>query len=520
MSPPAQAFVAAERTPRALGELLATLPPGQLLALSGARSTIVDHFTQDSRAVAPGGLFVATRGSSWDGHAFIGTALDAGAAAIVAESPRPEDRPLAPRVAWVQVADGLVALAHIAAAWYGHPGRDVHVLATTGTNGKTTTTFLLRAILEAWGKRVGLVSTVEIAIAGEQAETIFTTPPAPEFQKLLAMMRARACSHAVVEASSHGLHQHRIAAFPVAVAGFTNLSRDHLDYHHTMDAYEAAKARLFTDLAERACVCVDEPAGRRMADRFRARFPVTDRLVTVSTRGEPATLSATSVRSDLDGLSAEIACSLPGAPPTLRLQSPLIGRHNVENTLVALGMAHLAGVPLTTALAALTTAAGAPGRLQRVARPDGAGPTCFVDYAHTPDALANVLGALGPLVHARGGRLVCVFGAGGDRDPGKRPEMAAIAAAHADRVVATSDNPRTEDPEAILDAIAAGFPAGFPFTRVTDRRAAITTAIAESSSHDAVLIAGKGHEPYQIIGTTRHPFDDAAVVRAALEGWG
>jgi len=505
-------------TARTFSDLLAAVPADQIIAVTGAIASKVDHITVDSRAVGPAGVFVATRGTAVgmpDGHAFVAAAIANQATVIVSEhapTGGPDDATFAG--VWLHVNNGLVALGHLAAAFHGHPGRDLVVLATTGTNGKTTTSFLLRAILQAWGKVVGLISTVEIRIDGERLPTIFTTPPAPEFQRLLAAMRDHGCSHAVVEASSHGLHQRRIAAFPVAVAGFTNLTRDHLDYHVTMEAYEAAKRWLFDALAERACICIDEPAGRRMAAIFSARWgnDGAGRLLTVSTRGEPADLSAHDVRSDLSGVHADIRGS-----EAFALSTPLIGRHNLENALVATGMARLAGMPLELVVRALATATGAPGRLQRVIAADLIGPSCFVDYAHTPDALENVLNALAPVVHAAGGKLVCVFGAGGDRDQGKRPQMAAIAARLADKVIATSDNPRTEDPEAILADIVAGFPDGFAFERIADRRSAIEAAVTQAGPHDAVLIAGKGHEDYQIIGTSKHHFDDVEVARAALE---
>jgi murE/murF fusion protein len=318
---------------------------------------------------------------------------------------------------------------------------------------------------------------------------------------LLAAMRARGCGYAVVEASSHGLHQHRIAGFPVAVGGFTNLTRDHLDYHVTMDAYEAAKARLFGELAERACICIDEPAGRRLAASFAARFTGTThdldtRLWTVSTRGEGATLSAHDIHSDLSGLRCEVR-----GRESFTLTTPLIGRHNVENALVAIGMARLAGVPLDVILTALGTATGAPGRLQRVARPDGRGPICFVDYAHTPDALEQRARRRSrPLVHARGGqpRGAC-SAAGGDRDQGQaagpwaRPRRAAPT-----RLIATSDNPRSEDPA--LDRSRPSSPASAPpgprvRGRSVDRAARDHRAPSPPrASGDAVLVAGKGHE--------------------------
>ncbi len=502
--------------PKRLSALLETMPSASF-SVVGPSDLTITHASQDSREVGAHGLFVATRGSSWDGHTFIGRALESGASAIIAETPAPADWPM--DRAWVEVhppANALLALAHVSAAWFGHPGRDIKVLATTGTNGKTTTTYLLREILRTCGEACGLISTVEILVNQDKRPTIFTTPPSPEFQSLLADIREAHCRFAVVEASSHGLHQHRIAAFDVAVAGFTNLTRDHLDYHGDMAHYEDAKALLFTELAKSACINVDDPAGARFAATFAARNGA-DRLITVSPRGHEAHLSATEVTTSLAGTRAQIR--VRGTPylPSLasfELSLPLIGRHNVENALVALGMALLAGLPFETVVTALGHARGAPGRLERVdASTDR--PAVFVDYAHSPDALENVLTALRPLVSHR---LICVFGAGGDRDKGKRPEMAAVAARHADLVIVTSDNPRTEAPEAILDDIVAGLPSAHPFHRIADRRLAIAHAIAMATTNDCVLIAGKGHEDYQIIGTTKHPFDDVAVARLALTG--
>lgn len=491
--------------PRSLATLVARLETSVI-----GPDRLVDHASQDSREVGEGGVFVATRGTTWDGHAFIATALAAGASAIIAERP-PEaaDGFDVNRTTWVQVSDALLAMAHVAAAWYAHPGQRLPVLATTGTNGKTTTSYLLRQVAEHLGLRSGLISTVEILVDQDKYPTIFTTPPSPEFQRLLADMHDAGCAFAIVEASSHGLHQHRIAAFEVAVAGFTNLSRDHLDYHPTMEDYEEAKATLFDSLSRTACINIDSPAGERMAERVRRRnLP----LITVSPTGRPATLSAHDVRSTLDGLTATIAIAPFGGSPAreVALRSPLIGRHNLENLLVATGMALLAGLDLDRVLEALASAKGAPGRMEPVR--ESGGPAVFVDYAHSPDALDNALTALRPLVS---GQLVCVFGAGGDRDRGKRPEMAKAAARHADRLVITSDNPRTEDPEAILDDIVEGLK-DQTYDRIADRAVAIHKAIASARDGDAILIAGKGHEDYQIIGTTRHAFDDRKVARAAL----
>jgi len=510
----------APRAPHVLGDLLRGWP---LAEVHGALDVVVDHFGQDSRALGPGGLFVATRGTHWDGHAFVAAALAQGVSAVVAELGPPAD--LAYGVTWVRLAEGtsMAALAHVAAAWHGHPARDVRVLATTGTNGKTTTTFLLHHVFSRAGHAIGLVSTVETRVGARRGATIFTTPPAPELQALLAAMRAEGCGYAAIEASSHGLHQKRIAAFRVAVAGFSNLTRDHLDYHGTMEAYETAKRVLFDELAERACLNVDDPVGARFAAGFAGP------KLTVSALGAPADLSVVDAVFDLVGTRATVRVSpearatlgRPDLGDSLSLSIPLIGSHNLQNALLALGMAALAGLDPRVVVQALVTATGAPGRLQAVV-PSGApagdlGPRVFVDYAHSPDALVNVLGALRAVMGTgSAGALVVVFGAGGDRDRGKRPEMAAAAARLADRVIVTSDNPRTEDAERILDDIVAGFPAGFTFAREVDRRRAIERAIAEADAADVVLVAGKGHEDYQILGTTKHPFDDVAVAREAL----
>ncbi len=490
------------RTPARLSTLLSGVP---ITALVGP-DALVDHLCADSREVGPGGLFVAARGFLADGsvtpggHAFIAAARAAGVAAIVAETAPPPDLPAT--LTWAQVPDSAFALAMIAAAFHGHPARDVAVLATTGTNGKTTVSYLLYDVLRATGHRPGLLSTVELLIGSERLPTIFTTPPSPAFQALLARMRDEGCTHAVVEASSHGLHQHRMAAFEVAVGGFTNLSRDHLDYHATMAQYRAAKATLFDRLARAACFNVDDLAGAELAAAF-SRGP----KLTVSAKGDPAAdVYAVDPTFDLDGCRATLITPAGELPLELRL----IGAHNLENALVALGMLHLAGLPLADAVAALGQARGARGRLERVDGPRHV----FVDYAHTPDALDSVLAGLRRLT---AGRLICVFGAGGDRDTGKRPQMAAAAARHADLVVVTSDNPRTEDPAAIVADVAAGLPPAAARIVEVDRRAAIAAALAAADPDDVVPIAGKGHEDYQIIGTTRHDFSDVEVARQAME---
>ncbi len=517
-------------------ELAQAVSPRATFGSAEAMAAALTALTYDSRQVKPGAVFVAVRGLWVDGHAYIDAALQAGARAIIAETPPPGPLDGVPPVAWLQVDDGARALGLAADAFYGHPSRALDVLAVTGTNGKTTVAWLLHQLYEALPaplrRCAGLVGTVENRFAGVRRPTIFTTPPSADLHALLAEMRDAGCGVVALEASSHGLAQERLAGLRVAVAGFTNLSRDHLDYHETMEAYRDAKARLFRDLAQAAVFNVDDAVGRALARELAERRGGA-RTLTVSPSGQQeADLMADGLTCDLDGSrlvlrGPRLAAAREGAPPTLPWRLRLVGRHNVENALVALGMAHLQGVPLEAAARALEGAAGAPGRLERVPGPRNV----IVDYAHTPDALANVLAAVRD-VAPPAGRLLCVFGAGGDRDPGKRPEMGATVAAGADVVVVTSDNPRTEDPATIVAQVADGAraagtrrePGEDPATWLhveVDRRAAIAWAVGQAGPEDVVLIAGKGHEDYQILGTERVPFSDreeAARAMAALAG--
>jgi UDP-N-acetylmuramoyl-L-alanyl-D-glutamate--2,6-diaminopimelate ligase len=468
--------------------------------VAGGGEAVVTSVVSDSRDVTAGSVFVALRGQGVDGHKYIGAALAHGAVAVVAENDAPED--LAADVAWVRVPSTSQALGPLASAYWGRPSESLVVLAVTGTNGKTSVTWLVEQVLLFAGQAPGVLGTVEIRFAGQRRATQFTTPPADMLQATLAEFRDAGCTHAVMEASSHGLVQGRLGGTRVAVGGFTNLTRDHLDYHGTFAAYRDAKRRLFTEGAQAGCFNVDDDAGREFSSEFAGP------KLTVSASGAPgADLSAHDVRCSMDGATATLAT--PEGPKTLRLR--LLGRHNVENALVALGMARLAGVSLDLALEALAGASAPPGRLERVAGDRAV----VVDYAHTPDALDNVLSALRPLV---AGRLICVFGAGGDRDPGKRPEMARAVARLSDLAIVTSDNPRTESPEAIVAAVVAGMPEGARFEAVVDRREAIDRAIAQAGPDDLVLIAGKGHETTQTIGTVKHPFDDRAEALRALAG--
>ena len=480
-----------------LRDLLADAAPGR--TFSGPGDVDVTHVVSDSRQVEPGALFVASRGLTVDGHQYISTALSRGAVAICAQRPAPSN--LSTEIGWLQVEQSAPLLGPLAAALHRHPSRAMKVLAVTGTNGKTTVAWILDQLLRQVDAVPGLLGTVEIRYRDTRRPSSVTTPLADQLQAVLAEMRDAGCTHVVLEASSHGLAMHRLTGVQIAVGGFTNLSRDHIDYHGTMEAYRDAKAALFIDMAGAGCFNVDDETGRALAGNFDGPSR------TVSVAGQPADLSVESLECTVDGSRMR----LTGRPDWVEF--PLVGRHNVENALVALGMAELAGVPLDQALSALARVTAAPGRLEPVPGPRHV----LVDYAHTPDALANVLEVLRPMV---AGRLICVFGAGGDRDRGKRPQMGEAAGRLADLAVVTSDNPRSEAPAAIIDDILGGVPDGVTPVIEIDRRAAIHRAVSLAEREDLVLIAGKGHETYQIIGDERLDFDDRQVAAEALDALG
>ncbi len=474
-----------------LSVLLPRLAP---LAIAGNTDVEISRVTRDSRQVDPHTAFVAIQGAKVDGHA-LASGMTAGA--IVAE------RPVASDATQVIVADSKRALALLAAGLEGDPGGSLQIVGVTGTNGKTTTTTLIEGALRRDGRKVGRIGTTGNAIDGVSLPAGFTTPEAPELQHLLARMRDAGCTAVAMEVSSIGLSQHRVDGIPFALAVFTNFTQDHLDFHGTMDAYAAAKARLFRELLRpvgglpRALLCADDPAWRRMdppPDRWTFGFdPAAD------LRAEAARVT---------GGGTVLQIRTPFGPT--ELHSQLIGRFNAQNLLAALGSLLLLGLPLDRATEALSGADGAPGRLERVDR--GAGPLVLVDYAHSDDALANALPVVRELIP--GGRLWVVFGCGGDRDRTKRPKMGRVAAALADEVVVTSDNPRHEDPGAIAAEILAGIDR--PVTVELDRAKAIALAIREAKAGDAVVIAGKGHETTQQVGDVYHPFDDRLVAAAAI----
>ena len=482
------------------------------------RDLEVTGIATDSRAVRPGEAFFALPGLRTDGRRHVAEAVARGARAVVAEGAG--DVPVAGSggVPVVSVTAVRRLLAGAAARLAGEPSAGLTLVGVTGTNGKTSTTFILEAIWRAAGLRAGVIGTVGYRFAGFDRPAPLTTPEAPVLQGLLAEMRRAGTTHVAMEVSSHALAQERVVGCRFDAAVFTNLTRDHLDFHGDPESYYRAKARLFLEhlAASRkpdpvAVVNVDDPAGARLAET------VGTRCVRVG-RAAPADVHAVEVETTLAGTQGML--SLRGS--RLPFRTPLVGAPQVENLLGAAAAAWALGVPPEAIGAGLAAVAPPPGRLERF---DGRGFAVMVDYAHTPDALARALAVLRPLTR---GRLVVVFGCGGDRDPGKRPLMGEAAARLSDVVILTSDNPRTEDPLRILEAIEAGVSrAGMPPVRgpttdgrgylvEPDRRVAIALAIRLARPGDLVLIAGKGHEDYQIVGHDKRHLDDREEVRRAL----
>jgi UDP-N-acetylmuramoyl-L-alanyl-D-glutamate--2,6-diaminopimelate ligase len=453
----------------------------------------ISGLAYDNRAVAPGTLFFCVRGLTRDGHDFAVDAAERGAAALVV------DHRLGLGIPEVLVRDVRAAMAPAAARFYGDPTSQLAVAGITGTNGKTTTAFVIRALLEAGGRRTGLLGTVTSVIGGVEHPVERTTPEAIDLQGTFRRMLDGGDVACAMEVSSHALELRRVDCVRFAVAVFTNLTQDHLDFHPTMEDYFQAKRRLFIDAAPaNAVLNVDDEYGARLANELPA-------AITFSLE-RAATYRAADVRLGLHGSEFTVI----GPEGELELSSPLRGRFNVYNALGAFAAARVLGVSSRTAADAMRTAGLVPGRFQPVE--EGQDFAVLVDYAHTPDSLENVLEA------ARGlttGRLHAVFGCGGDRDRGKRPLMGEIAKRLADRVIVTSDNPRSEDPQAIIDEILAG--SGTEVEHLVDRREAIEQAIAGAQSGDVVVIAGKGHEQGQEFEAGRKvPFDDATVAREAL----
>lgn len=457
----------------------------------------------DSRQVQPGWLFVAVAGHEADGHRFVSDAVRRGAVAVVAE------RPVDPieGVAVVQVSDSRVAAARLASTFYGldrlrAEGR-VRTMAVTGTNGKSTFCYLARAVAQAAGERCALLGTIEYDVIGRTVPAPVTTPGPVALAGYVAEAAEAGARLVVFEASSHALDQHRTDGLCVDVAVFTNLSGDHLDYHGDTEAYLAAKKRLFDGLGAEATAVLnqDDP----MSERIVADCKAGRRL----TYGLNPLADVRARITDITAGGSRFELIAPGG--STEVQTRLVGRHNVVNCLAAASAGLALGIDVETVRRGLSSVERVAGRLERVGRTGGdSDPTVLVDYAHTDDALLNVLSALQPL---KRGRLIVVFGCGGDRDRTKRPRMARVAAQNADVIYVTSDNPRTETPQAIIDEIMTGFDSR-DLDRVSvepDRRAAIKRAIGSAAPDDVVLIAGKGHEDYQVLGRERVPFDDRQV---------
>lgn len=485
-----------------LGELLPELdlpPPVAARAVSG--------LSQDSRDLRRGEAFVALAGTRSHGLAHAAQALAAGAGAILYEPPAPAAAAAPP--AAIAVPGLRARLGELADRCYGMPSQQVVVIGVTGTNGKTSTVQLLaQALDEADGRRAGSIGTLGSGLAGALRAGERTTPDVCAVHRLLAQMREEGAGWVAMEVSSHALDQGRVDGVRFRVAVFTNLSRDHLDYHGDMAAYGAAKERLFAwpGLAA-AVVNLDDEFGCALY----ARLPSGLRRIGLSSRGRvDAALRAEDPVQGVQGVGFDLVAS---GGMRVVVRSPLLGRFNIDNLLAVAGVLHALDWPLPAIARRLGELRPVPGRMQRLGG-EGGRPLVVVDYAHTPDALAQTLESL--RAHARG-RLICVFGCGGERDAGKRPQMAAIAERAADRVIVTDDNPRGEDGAAIVADILAGFARPQAVRIERDRAAAIARAIAEAAAEDVVLIAGKGHETYQEIAGIRHPFDDADLAQRGLE---
>ena len=474
--------------------------------LTGDETLPVADVTHDSRQVRTGSLFAAIQGANVDAHAFVAQAVAQGAVGVVSERERPADY----GGAWLQVADARAALAQAAAEVQGHPSRELQLVGITGTNGKTTTAHLIAAMAEAAGRKVALLGTVGYRIGGEMFAAKHTTPEASDVQRFLRRAVEAGCQVGVMECSSQALDLHRCDALAFTAAVFTNLTQDHLDYHRTMANYFDAKRRLFDGRTGTrpgaAVVNVDDAYGGELAgDMARGG----GRLLRYALNAA-AEVTAHELDVRLGGMSFSLRT--PAGERVLR--SPLVGTFHVYNILAAVACGLVLGYELETMARAVETCAGAPGRFERVAHAGDF--AVVVDYAHTDDALRNVLRTARE-VAGRGGRVITVFGCGGDRDRTKRAPMGEAAASLSDVVILTSDNPRTEDPEQILADAEVGLRAvGKPYLKFVDRRAAIHRAVTEARGGDVVLIAGKGHEDYQIIGTETIHFDDKEVAREAL----
>lgn len=500
-----------------LRELWANLPQ-TLTALMN--SDLTDHPAWDaevkglctnSHACQPGDLFIGMPGTRVDGGEFWPSAVAAGAIAALispqalAQKPLSEETQPAPLV--ISLEDMVTACAEVAAAFYNYPGQQLKLVGVTGTNGKTTTTHLIEYFLNQANQPTGLLGTLYTRWPGHQETAVHTTPFPVDLQGELAKVAAANCPFGVMEVSSHALAQKRVWGCPFEVAVFTNLTQDHLDYHKDLDDYFEAKALLFSEdyLKGKAIINQNDAYGQRLIDRLSS-----DQVWTYRVDDPTADLTTQDLVYGPTGVSGVLVT--PRGQTAF--QSPLVGQFNLENLLAAVGTALHLGIVLDDIATALPNFEGVPGRMERVQNSPEQDISVIVDYAHTPDSLENALKAARPFIE---GNLICVFGCGGDRDRTKRPQMGRIAYELADSVVVTSDNPRTEDPQQILDDVVAGIDGPLAAEQVmADRAAAIRSAIMSAQPGDGILIAGKGHEDYQILGTEKVHFDDREQSRAAL----
>lgn len=475
--------------------------------ITGTDRTQVRGISYDSRRTTPGDIFVALTGQHVDGHSYLQAALDHGAVALVIQQGHECDYP-ANASTVISVANTAHALASIATHFYDQPASRLHLVGVTGTNGKSTTIQLINLIHQAAGFRTGAIGTVAYELDGERRCAPHTTPQAPELQSLLAEMRDRDVNHVVMEVSSHALDQHRADGCVFRETVFTNLTRDHLDYHQTEEAYFKTKLRLFADPSFAAStgktniINIDDPAGARIAASARG---------SVLRYGLDPTADITATDIAFSSTGTELTLVTPHDRRPARFG--LVGRFNVYNALAAVGVAVAQGLSLDLICSVLETAQAPEGRFQRVPSDDC---TVIVDYAHTPDGLEKVIGAARSICH---GKLIVVFGCGGDRDPGKRPMMGELVSRLADVCIVTSDNPRSEEPQAIIDQILSGIPIDRRRSCIleVDRTTAINHAITSANPDDLVLLAGKGHETYQIMKDRTIHFDDREVAAAALQ---
>lgn len=449
-----------------------------------------------SREVEPGDLFVAVTGFATDGHKYIADAVTRGAAVIVCERQMPENTP------WVQVENSRLALAQLGVNYYDHPAEKMTMIGVTGTNGKTSVTYLLKQLLEkALGAKVGLIGTICNMIGEEEFHTERTTPESLELQALLAKMQEAGCTHVIMEVSSHALALHRVAGIHYRVGAFTNLTEDHLDFHKDMEDYRQAKAKLFS-MCDKGVFNLDDPVTIRMMEDARCG------IHTIGT-GENAQVQGRNIYLGSDHIEMDVT----EGDTQVQLRLGIPGRFTVSNALLTLGMARQLGIDLEDAVRALSKAEGIKGRIEVVPTP-GKDYTVLIDYAHTPDGLENILRSVRDFCK---GRLIALFGCGGDRDRKKRPVMGEIAARCADLILVTSDNPRTEEPDAIIEEIMAGVQGSDTHCVVEpDRRKAIRMALQLGQKDDIIVLAGKGHETYQIVGKEKLHLDEREEVALAL----